>query len=665
MAAANTTTNGYLTSTDWNTFNNKAPATSGTSILYGNGSGGFSNVTIGTGISFAGGTLSATGSGGTVTSVSGTAPISVATGTTTPVISISQATTSTDGYLSSTDWNTFNNKQPAGSYLTAVSVVSTNGFAGTSSGGTTPALTLSTTIPGLLKGNGTAISAATSGTDYAPATSGTSILYGNGAGGFSNVTIGTGVSFAGGTLSATGSGGTVTSVAALTLGTTGTDLSSTVANGTTTPVITLNVPTASAANRGALSAADWTTFNSKVSSQWVTSGSNIYYSAGSAGVGISSLSAWGANWKALQLPGGTSIVGRSDANQTNIFSNAYYDGSNFKYFNTDFATRETANGGTFGWYTAPSGTSGNTITFTQRMALNSTGQLFLGATASRTFPGGTTPIVLTEATDISVNRVVGNVVNYAGVQGPIFALGKTRGAAVGSNTVVASGDFLGLLAFYGADGTALIEGARIAALVDGTPGTNDMPTRLTFSTTADGASSVTERMRIPSTGGVQMVTTVSVGNATPSTSGAGITFPATQSASTDVNTLDDYEEGTWTPTIAGSTTAGTATYASVIGKYTKIGNCVFFEAYINYNSGTGTGNLLVSGLPFTSSSTGFYIPSIFVSAIALTASNLAQARIATSSSSVGIFQYPVGGGNTTEVPYDVAGVIGLSGYYNI
>ena len=57
--------------------------------------------------------------------------------------------------------------------------------------------------------------------------------------------------------------GTVTSVAALTLGTTGTDLSSTVATGTTTPVITLQVPTASATNRGALSAADWTTFNNK------------------------------------------------------------------------------------------------------------------------------------------------------------------------------------------------------------------------------------------------------------------------------------------------------------------------------------------------------------------------------------------------------------------
>ena len=151
-----------------------------------------------------------------------------------------------------------------GGTVTSVSVVSANGLAGTvATATTTPAITLSTTITGLLKGNGTAISAATSGTDYAPATSGTSILYGNGSGGFNNVTIGTGVAFTAGTLSATGSGGTVTSVAALTLGTTGTDLSSTVANGTTTPVITLQVPTASAANRGALSAADWTTFNNK------------------------------------------------------------------------------------------------------------------------------------------------------------------------------------------------------------------------------------------------------------------------------------------------------------------------------------------------------------------------------------------------------------------
>jgi hypothetical protein len=94
---------------------------------------------------------------GAPTALSFTSPLTL-TGST---VSIPAATTSVNGYLTSTDWNTFNNKQPAGSYLTAVSVASANGFAGTSSGGLTPALTLSTSITGILQGNGTAISAAT------------------------------------------------------------------------------------------------------------------------------------------------------------------------------------------------------------------------------------------------------------------------------------------------------------------------------------------------------------------------------------------------------------------------------------------------------------------------------------------------------------------------
>jgi hypothetical protein len=139
-------------------------------------------LTAGTGISTSGTypnftiTNTSPSSGGTVTSVTGTAPV-VSSGGNTPAISMPAATTSVNGYLTSTDWNTFNGK----------------------------------------------------------------------------------------------GSGTVTSVAALTLGTTGTDLSSTVANGTTTPVITLQVPTASATNRGALSAADWTTFNGKAASFTYTS----------------------------------------------------------------------------------------------------------------------------------------------------------------------------------------------------------------------------------------------------------------------------------------------------------------------------------------------------------------------------------------------------------
>ena len=105
-----------------------------------------------------------------VSSVGASAPLA-STGGLTPTLSIPVATSSADGYLSSTDWSTFNSKQPAGAYLTSVAVATANGFAGTSSGGTTPSLTLTTSVNGVLKGNGTAISAATAGTDYSAGTS--------------------------------------------------------------------------------------------------------------------------------------------------------------------------------------------------------------------------------------------------------------------------------------------------------------------------------------------------------------------------------------------------------------------------------------------------------------------------------------------------------------
>ena len=89
-------------------------------------------------------------------------------------------------------------------------------------------------------------------------------------------------------------------------------------------------------------------------------------------------------------------------------------------------------------------------------------------------------------------------------------------------------------------------------------------------------------------------TTIGVGGATPSTSGSGITFPATVSLSTNANTLDDYEEGTWTPSLGGNTT-----YLIQEGKYTKIGNRVFVTAQIQVTTiGTGS-TTTVSGLPFT------------------------------------------------------------------
>jgi hypothetical protein len=93
--------------------------------------------------------------------------------------------------------------------------------------------------------------------------------------------------------------------------------------------------------------------------------------------------------------------------------------------------------------------------------------------------------------------------------------------------------------------------------------------------------------------------TIGVGGATPAASGAGISFPAAFSSSSDVNTLDDYEEGTFTPTIVGTSTAGTGTYTTQVGRYTKVGNLVTIMIYLTWTAHTGTGNMRVAGSPFS------------------------------------------------------------------
>jgi len=227
---------------------------------------------------------------GTVTSVTGTSPV-VSSGGNTPAISMPAATTSVSGYLTSTDWNTFNGKS------------NTNG--------------------------------------------------------------------------------TVTSVAALTIGTTGTDLSSTVATGTTTPVITLQVPTASATNRGALSAADWTTFNNK--------GSGTVTSVTGTAPVVSS----GGATPAISMAAATGSV------------NGYLTSTDWTTFNNKGSGTVTSVSGT--------GTvSGISLSGT----VTSTGNLTLGGTLDLSSPpaiGGTTP---------------------ASVKGTVIQ--ATNGIVVNSNTVSAS-----------------------------------------------------------------------------------------------------------------------------------------------------------------------------------------------------------------------------------
>jgi hypothetical protein len=134
-------------------------------------------------------------------------------------------------------------------------------------------------------------------------------------------------------------------------------------------------------------------------------------------------------------------------------------------------------------------------------------------------------------------------------------------------------------------------------------------------------SNGTTALTVNTNEGIQILNCLGVGNATPSTSGAGITFPATQSASADANTLDDYEEGTWTMVLQGSGgSAGSYTAPTNIGRYVKIGRFVYVTGYINLsNKGSWTGNVYITGLPFTvnNGSDSYSLTSVYYVAVTL------------------------------------------------
>jgi hypothetical protein len=130
----------------------------------------------------------------------------------------------------------------------------------------------------------------------------------------------------------------------------------------------------------------------------------------------------------------------------------------------------------------------------EKARLDGSGRLLVGTSTARSVGAITARLQVEGSTtaDASVNII--NTINFT--DPPTLRFGKVRGTGT-----VLDGDLLGQIAFCGHDGTDLnTPGAYIYAVVDGTPGANDLPSRLVFSTTADGAASPTERMRITSGG---------------------------------------------------------------------------------------------------------------------------------------------------------------------
>jgi hypothetical protein len=154
-------------------------------------------------------------------------------------------------------------------------------------------------------------------------------------------------------------------------------------------------------------------------------------------------------------------------------------------------------------------------------------------------------------------------------EGPHIVINRSRGSTIGSNTIVQLDDNLGQIIFEGNDGAEFVRAAIIQARVDGTPGANDMPGRLVFSTTADGASSPTERVKINADGRTLFNDGIVANKSVSAIYGAGSNIAAAFSSYQDVSIVANRNgnDGGVIAIQQGATTEGTISVSGTTVTY--------------------------------------------------------------------------------------------------
>ena len=283
------------------------------------------------------------------------------------------------------------------------------------------------------------------------------------------------------------------------------------------------------------------------------------------------------------------------------------------------------------------GTSPSSNNPTERLRITSTGQILVGTTSDGGTYDGVTPHFVSEVSSGYQAYTLAVNANHAG-QSSILQFVKSRGTSDGANTIVQDGDRLGSIYGIGADGTNRDTGAAaIDFRVDGTPGTNDMPGRIEFRTTNDGAAVPSEKVVIKADGKVGIGTTspssklhvVGVSGTNPTVqinhSNADVTGEFLRLARTDIPTIryhslmGQHGGGATANFITfklhnGSTTTSQSEVLSIIGNgNVKItdGDLVIGTAGHGIDFSAGTGHSGTGGEVLTDFEYGTWTPTLY------------------------------------------------------
>ena len=336
--------------------------------------------------------------------------------------------------------------------------------------------------------------------------------------------------------------------------------------------------------------------------------------SGNLGLGVTP-SAWSTVGKSIEIGNeGNAIWGNGNAT-LHMVSNAYFN-SGWKYAGSNLAASYSIQDGLHRWFNAPTGTAGNAITFTQAMTLDANGRLGVGITSpqsqiqvtgSNTYAGAglllgsagsasgyiwtTDNLYIKPNTTAGTTSGVLNIVNFSDVNKFTFDTLANQAIAVGG---IFKANGAPSLSAAAAGEAILAPESSLGALLYGRGTTYDVVIGQRSTAVALGV--------IAATNNIYLGGNIGLGGTTPTTSGTGITFPATQSASSNANTLDDYEEGTWTPVLQFD--ANTQSIAVNQATYVKIGKAVNINMQITWTAKSGSGRVFITGLPFAKEAGG-------------------------------------------------------------